>query len=518
MKKALKKSLAILISFILAFGIYPISFANDDVIKDETMLIIPITSDKPQKNYIIESPYEGIDWDAWDDYKTQLHCHTTASDGFLTVDEFCRMHYALNFEIVALTDHGTINKGWNVEPETVPLMRFIKKERTKMADIIPIPEDEYQGYINGTNPNKTYITSKGDTLTRTTENGMLDVPKGIELNMATPIADCHLTGYYCDYGQGLAGVFGDYETPSKGVKDAGGISFLSHVGEYVYTEKDSENYVGKKVDEYYVNKFARIFIENAGSSLGTGINSATDAHTRCDRILYDQILQKTIPYGVVPWGNTFADSHNETAVNDAYTMSWMPELTLDAFRECLEKGQFFSVSHYSNGVELNGMEEMPDFDEQAVYDSKSYWLDNTPLVKRMSVDQEADTITVEGINANIITWVSNGEVIKRESIENGKATLDLHNDEFLAEPYMYVRFYLSGDNGICYSQPIVLNVEGEEFEKVEIPETNDISTFLRGLVTVVDIAFFRVNPFIWIFKYFGLGYNPITLERLINPF
>lgn len=517
MKKTLKKSLAILISLILAFGIYPISFANDEI-KDETMLIIPIISPKPQKNYIIDNPYEGIDWDAWDDYKTQLHCHTTASDGYLTIDEFCRMHYALDYEIVALADHGTINKGWNVVPDTVPLMRLIKKERTKMADIIPIPEDEYQGYINGTNPNRTYVTSKGDTLTRTTTNGMLDVLKGIELNMATPIADCHLTGYYSDYGQGLAGVYGDYETPSKGVKDAGGISFLSHVGEYVYTEKDSENYVGQKIDEYYVNKFARIFIENQGSSLGTGINSATDAHTRCDRILYDQILQKTIPYGVVPWGNTFADSHNETAVNDAYTMSWMPELTVEAFRECLEKGQFFSVSHYSNGVELNGMEEMPDFDEQAVYDSKSYWLDNTPQVKRMSVDQKADTITVEGINANIITWVSNGEVIKRESIKDGKATLDLHNDEFLAEPYMYVRFYLSGDNGICYSQPLVLNVEGEEFEKVEIPETNDISTFLRGLVTVVDVAFFRVNPFIWIFKYFGLGYNPITVERLVNPF
>lgn len=517
MKKLFKKSLAIILSLILALGIYPISFANDEI-KDETMLIIPITSPKPQKNYIIDNPYEGIDWDAWDDYKTQLHCHTTASDGYLTIDEFCRMHYALDYEIVALADHGTINKGWNVVPDTVPLMRLIKKERTKMADIIPIPEDEYQGYINGTNPNRTYVTSKGDTLTRTTTNGMLDVPKGIELNMATPIADCHLTGYYSDYGQGLAGVYGDYETPSKGVKDAGGISFLSHVGEYVYTEKDSENYVGQKIDEYYVNKFARIFIENQGSSLGTGINSATDAHTRCDRILYDQILQKTIPYGVVPWGNTFADSHNETAVNDAYTMSWMPELTVEAFRECLEKGQFFSVSHYSNGVELNGMEEMPDFDEQAVYDSKSYWLDNTPQVKRMSVDQEADTITVEGINANIITWVSNGEVIKRESIKDGKATLDLHNDEFLAEPYMYVRFYLSGDNGICYSQPLVLNVEGEEFEKVEIPETNDISTFLRGLVTVVDVAFFRVNPFIWIFKYFGLGYNPITVERLVNPF
>lgn len=500
--KTAKKMLALLLAATMIFGASPVFAAEAET----------------QKNYIIDNPYEGIDWDAWEDYKTQLHCHTTASDGFLTIEEFCEMHYALDFEIVALTDHGTLNRGWNVVPETVPLMRLIKKERTKMADIVPIPEDEYKAYLNGTHPERSFVTSAGDTLTRTSTNGMLDVPLGIELNMATPVADCHLTGYWAEYGQGLAGVFGDYETPSKGVKEAGGISFLSHVGEYVYTDKDSENYVGQKVDDYYANKFARLFIDNAGSSLGMGINSATDAHTRCDRILYDQVLQKTIPNGVVPWGNTFADSHNETAVNDAYTMSWMPELTLDAFRKCLEKGQFFSISHFSNGVELNGMVEMPGFVEQDVYDTKAYWLDNTPNVTRMSVDQDADTITVEGVNANIITWVSNGEVIKRESIADGSATLDLHNDEFLAEPYMYVRFYLSGDNGICYSQPLVLNVEGEEFPEVDVPETHDISTFLRGLVTVVDVAFFRLNPIIWIFKYFALGYNPITLDRLINPF
>ena len=99
-------------------------------------------------------------------------------------------------------------------------------------------------------------------------------------------------------------------------------------------------------------------------------------------------------------------------------------------------------------------------------------------------------------------------------------TLDLHADEWLNgnEPYLYVRFYLTGENGICYSQPFVLHVEGEEFEPVEVPVTRDISTFLRGLVSVVDVAFFRWSPIIWIFKYFALGYNPITFDRLINPF
>ena len=463
-----------------------------------------------EKNYIIDNPYDTVDWDAWDDYKTQLHCHTNASDGFLPIEQFCDMHYALNYEIVALTDHGTLNRGWNVAPDIVPLMRIVKKERTNNnTPVIPISDEAYQGYLNGTNSDRTYTTTAGDTLSRTTTNGMLDVPLGNEQNMATPFADCHLTSYWAEYGNGYAGVFGDYETPCREVAKLGGITFLSHVGEYVYPDKDTADHVGQKIDEYYVNKFARIFLDNPENSLGMGINSATDAHTRCDRILYDQILQKTIPNGVVPWGNSFADSHNETSLNDAYTMSWMPELTLDAFRKCLEQGQFFSVSHYSNGVELNGMEEMPGFVEQDVYDTKAYWLDNTPQVKRITVDEENDTITVEGINANIITWVSDCNVIMRTELVDGKATLDLHSEDLLADPNLYVRFYLSGDNGICYANPMVLNVEGEDFEPVDVPKTHDISTFLRGLVTVLDITVFKFNPIIWIFKYFALGYNPL---------
>lgn len=493
----LKKLTAVLLAILMVLPVAGISASAEETTAKE-------------KNFEIVDPYADVEWGKWQAYKTQLHCHTTASDGFLTIEEFCRKHYDLNFDIVALTDHGTLNRGWNVAPETVPIMRLIKKERTKMADIVPISNEDYQAYLNGTMPSET----------RTHKNGMLDVPLGIELNMATPVADCHLTGYFAEYGQGLAGVFGDYETPTKGVMEAGGISMLSHVGEYVYTDKDSENYVGQPVDDYYATKFARLFMDYKGSSLGMGINSATDAHTRCDRILYDQILQKTIPNGVVPWCNTFADSHDEPAINDAYTVSLMPELTLDAFRTCLEDGEFFSISHYSNGVELNGMKEMPNFEEKKVQDTKSYLLDNTPMVTKVYVDQENDTITIEGTNFNEITWVSDTQVIRRESnITSGTATLDLHASDLLSDPYLYVRFYITGENGICYSQPFVLNVEGEDFEPVEVVEkVYDLPWFLRSLVTVVDLVFFRVNPIIWIFKYFALGYNPITFDRLINPF
>ena len=453
-----------------------------------------------EKDFVITSPYDAVDWDAWGTYKFQPHCHTNASDGFPTIHEFVQNHYDLDYDVVALTDHGTLNQGWNKQPNLVPLIRLVKYERTGLQPINPLTDEEYEAVLNG-----TAASSK-----RTHKNGMLDVPKGVELNMATPVADCHLTGYFCDYGQGLAGVYGDYETPSAGVRDAGGISMLSHVGEYVYIHKDSEKYVGQKIDEYYVNKFARLFLDNPGASVGMGINSATDAHTRCDRILYDQILQKTIPNGVVPWGFCFSDSHTNSSANDAYTMLLTDDFSLDGVRSAMVNGTAFAVSHYSNGYELNGMQEMPGYsDDLKLWDDESYYFCNdTPIVTRITVDNENDAITIEGEHFDEITWVSNCEVIRRESdISTGTATLDLHASDLLNDPELYVRFYITGDYGICYSQPFTLNVEGETFEAVDVPETHDISTFLRNLVTFFDIFLFRRNPLIWFFKFFALGYD-----------
>lgn len=463
------------------------------------------------RDFTITNPYDAVDWDAWGAYKAQLHCHTTASDGYLTIRESIRMHYDYDYDIVAVTDHGTLNRGWDTAPDLVPLMRAVKKERTKMAPIEPLTAGEYAAYTDGTAP-------VSDGYSRTHDTGMLDVPLGLELNMATPVADCHLTGYFSEYGQGLAGVFGDYETPARGVKDAGGLSMLSHVGEYVYTKKDSEKHVGQPVDDYYANKFARVFLDNPASCVGMGINSATDAHTRCDRILYDQILKKTIPNGIVPWAFCFSDSHNDTSVNDAYTVMLLPELTLDAFRAGMQSGTFFAVSHYSNGVELNGMPEIPGYVEEDV----DWQSNDTPAVTRIDVDEETDRITVECQNADTITWISDGNVIRRAPVENGRAQICLRDGDLLSDVRTFVRFYITGENGICYSQPFTVCPAGEHFAPVNVPQTRDVSTRLRALVTVLDWTVFKWNPVVWAFKYFALGYDPLPrlrteIRQLFNP-
>ena len=123
-----------------------------------------------------------------------------------------------------------------------------------------------------------------------------------------------------------------------------------------------------------------------------------------------------------------------------------------------------------------------------------------------------------------IIELKSGYNIAKINLSRGANLISLINTKYNADilripdydnldnPYLYVRFYLSGENGICYSQPMVLNVEGEEFAPVDVPETNDISTILRKLVTFLDEIFFKNNPLIWAFKYFALGYN--ALDRM----
>ena len=489
---------------------------------------------KEYTDYVITNPYENVDWDTVKSYKAQFHCHTTASDGFLKIKDAIQLYYDLDYDIVAITDHGTNNLGWNKVPETIPLMRAIKKERSggAYAPIDALSDEEYNAYLTG-----TAKTSDGSV--RTNNDGLVDVAMGNELNMATPFADCHLTHYWCDYGQGYAGVYGDYETPSKKSAEQGGVVMLAHVGEYVYTNTDTTSrfHVGQPVDDYYANKFARIFLDNpvggkSGSVCGMGINSSEDEHTRCDRILYDQILAKTIPNGVVPWAFTFSDSHNVSSMNNAYCMMLIPDwhdLDNDArnlkLRECMENGEFFAVSHYSNGYELDGEREFDGIPTDTSWEpEKLAKMNDTPMVTYMSVDEKTDTITVKTKNADRIVWVSDGNVIKRETVENGeKGTttfkLCLHEDGLKNELNYFVRFYITGPQGICYSQPMVIKATDAsgnviEYEKVNVPKTHDVSTFLRGLVTVLDWVVFKWNPVIWAFKYFGLGYNPF--ERIFE--
>lgn len=430
-----KKIISVILSLVLVFSfITPVMAVGDT-------------------DYIIGNPYETVDWDTWNAYKTQLHCHTTASDGASNIDETVEAYYAADYDILAITDHMTLGVQWDEKPEVVSLMRLVKSERTGFAELTPLTSERRAEIMAGTDRNG---------------RGMLEVTTGIELNGAVP-NNSHINGYFSDYGQGLIGIDGDYETPAREVGNRGGITFLDHLGDYTkaYTDYEISH------DDEFIRKFSKIFLENS-SCLGTGINSAQDIQTAADRILYDEILQVCVPRGVVPWSFSFSDSHSDTIdqIDRAFTVHMMPELTVDALRTSMEDGTFFPVCRYARyelGEDYKGVGAVPQ-------------------VNRITVDEVEDTITLDVSEYERVVWVAHG----KEIAEGTTLDIDDYEDEIIS----YVRAYVVGKGGVLYVQPFTVTKPGTSIREDNVEGVYTYSNFFRNLVTFLDKYFFAEDSIV----------------------
>lgn len=450
-----KKILSVILSVVLTLSFASIAFAANDV------------------DYTIGNPYESVDWDTWHAYKTQLHCHTTASDGASNIDATIEAYYAADYDILAITDHMTLGVRWDEKPQVVSLMRLVKSERTGFAALTPLTTERREEILNGVGRNG---------------KGMLEVTTGIELNGAVP-NNSHINGYFSDYGQGLIGIDGDYETPAREVGERGGITFLDHLGDYTKAWEDYEI----SHDETFIRKFSKIFLENS-TCVGTGINSAKDINTAADRILYDEILQVTVPRGVVPWSFSFSDSHSDTIdqIDRAFTVHMMPEQTVEALRTSMEDGTFFPVCRYAR------YEMGEDYVGVGAY----------PTVNRITVDNDKDTITLDVENYNKIVWVADGV----EIAEGAKLSIDEYGDKINS----YVRAYVVGDGGVLYVQPFTITRPGDVVLEDDVEPVYTYSNFFRDLVTFLDEYIFAEDSVVrkvWAFLDADWGF---TVEDILG--
>ena len=241
------------------------------VIAIVSALFLPVSAFAGQVSYEITSPYDNIDWDSINQYKAQLHTHTLYSDGTIDVKDVVEEYYALGYDILAVTDHGVVNKGWNRVPEVMDLIG-------------------YNQYINNFKPmsNERY---KEITVEGAGRNGrpMIDVPYGIELN-ALVVRKNHVNGFFVDYGNGIIGEEEDYEKVIAGNSAAGGITFINHPGDFIAANKEN----GRAEDYNQLKVFIDPLLKY-DSCVGIEIFNCKDTTDRADRILWDTILQYTIP-------------------------------------------------------------------------------------------------------------------------------------------------------------------------------------------------------------------------------
>ena len=191
------------------------------------------------------------------------------------------------------------------------------------------------------------------------------------------------------------------------------------------------------------------------------------------------MLTDLIPQGRTVYAIATSDAHNLDIVDSGFTLHLLEDLNNEAFRSNLENGEFFAASKYvGNADELNGyaaaLLASDDADKQAfgaelkaiadrIYAENAeggegtgnkFRADNAvagPQIDAITVDDEADTITLDCDNAMLITWVSDGKVVATGN------SVDLDELEGLGN---YIRAELINEGGIVYTQAFVLAYDG----------------------------------------------------------
>lgn len=202
-KNSFKRILSFFLAAVMLFGMLPAVFAQDADTKDV--------------DYAITNPYATVDWKNYGQYKASLHNHSIVSDGDNDFRYVIETYYSMGYDILAITDHGTVDRSWT-EPNYVPALQLALGFRR---------ENGFEKPTGLTQGRYKQITSGSDRGGR----GMLRVPYGIE-NNPTSFNNSHVNSWFVDYGNGVLGGTSDYETPIKNVEELGGLSVINHPGEY----------------------------------------------------------------------------------------------------------------------------------------------------------------------------------------------------------------------------------------------------------------------------------------------
>jgi len=334
----------------------------------------------------IISPYEGIDWRSYGQYKTALHVHTRNSDGRNTLSEMLEDHYKKNYDIVAITDHNYLTEDWVSASNGLTMERFEE------------------------------ITSGTDRGGR----GMLQIPFTDEQSM-----DEHLNTFFTNYNNITGSTI---KSSISTAQEIGGISHINHPGRY--TGGQAGGITGKNAsnDEQVIKKYVDLFMQFP-SCAGMEIINKKDGESASDRILWDNILSRTVPKGRFVWGFSNDDTHQAIDTGFSFNVFIMKENTAGNFRTAMQTGNFYAVARISKR----------ELSENFPFEGP------VPVITGIVTDNKAASITINAENFYKIDWISKGKVIASGNI------IKLNKYKNKAGPY--VRANITGPGGIVFVQP-----------------------------------------------------------------
>ncbi|MDO4379292.1 MAG: hypothetical protein Q4D20_00295 [Clostridia bacterium] len=386
--------------------------------------------------FVLSSPYGNVDWEKMNAYKGNLHTHSAVSDGSESFKNMIYAAYAQDYDLLAFSEHGITGRAWNKTPFIRPLYLYTLAGG---HDKKPLSTEEFNAIQNGTAVSSETGKPRG--------KGMLCVTGANELNAVT-ITKCHVNGYFLPENVGNMdwGFENGFDYALLLVEKNGGLSHINHPGDWLETKKNPSAVSDPENVELFADCILRY-----DSCLGVEAVNGFTSLTRYDRIFWDNLLMYCLPYGKNVFGFAGADAHETGRLNSCFMYFMMDDLSQESLRKAMENGEFFGATHTVVANDVIG----PETDLNAPEGI------NQPLAKVKSLEVSGHKITLKAENASYVNWISNGKVIAKNNLEaKPEATLDL--DEFETSDMLYVRCEIYNENGMVFSQPIVLERGGEK--------------------------------------------------------
>ncbi|MDR2589373.1 MAG: hypothetical protein LBC71_00035 [Oscillospiraceae bacterium] len=430
-----------------------VASVQDPTIFNSFNMTVSAIAPPAPRDYTITSPYAGVNWGSWGQYKAAHHTHSWASDGNHSTAQMAERHYQLGFNIVSFTDH-------NRPTSYAHLNRDLGGSPMNRANAPPTQqriERMAAGWGRGGNGMVT--------LTGTNEPGV----------SIAGLGDHHVNLYFANginrtgSGQLLSNLLGNMRTAAPD-----GIARLNHPGRYTGAQWSLAWDSAKALSSSsrWFMPYVGEFIANH-DMVGMEVINKFDSESQADRVLWDSILSHTMPQGRAVWGFSDDDSHSIEAVGYSYNIMLMPELTIAHVRDSMIQGSFLAFTRVDREYGI-----YPDPITSGMWDGTgslgalgAHNL-STPRVNSI----QAGNNRIE-INATLNgTRLDSGFVTMNDrvgTVNNGVGFIDWYADgikihsghtlnlnDYQLDIYSYVRATIVTVNGVIYTQPFHIAVAG----------------------------------------------------------
>ena len=371
------------------YGFYLDIELNGTTTKAHRAVYVKVVDGQTITPAIFHNPYAEIDWATVNQYKSNFHTHTTqsndASDGFTTAYVVDKYH-AAGYKILSLTDH----------------------------DYNPYPWELFPQYMT------TVPARDPATL------GMLAVP-GNELSKDNTNSWSERTGgqfnHHNDFFTGRQGQeFASLQESYAYTYALGGMQIINHPGQYwsidnTYseTQKDGPGWHAKNFQTF-------------PSLIGLEVYNQGNRRPN-DRILWDQILQRTMPQRPV-YGYSCDDAHNNDQLFRNYNFMLMEDLTTDELKDAMRKGESYFC-----------------YEPAGTGEAKA------PRISAIHVDETSKTITIEA--NGLVHWIYATDKTS-SAASSARSTVVGIGNTFSYAGYQgsYVRAFITNVFGETCTQPI----------------------------------------------------------------